>query len=109
MPGKGAQSVGRLKRQTRRREEDCNNVSWRKTEGREVIARLGESHLSTAEYVSTFPFTSSNSTNPGHRKDSDSNRGNPDSGRPLRMYLQEESSRGKLAVHMGRYGTSLQT
>jgi hypothetical protein len=41
-PGKGARSIGRLKRQTRRREEDCTKVRWRKTEGREVIARLGE-------------------------------------------------------------------
>ena len=37
-------------------------------------------HLFLAEYVSTLPFTSSNSTKPGHRSDSDSNRPNPFSG-----------------------------
>lgn len=44
-------------------------------------------YLSCAEYVSTFPLTSSNSTNPGHFSDSDSKRGKPASGLPRRMYL----------------------
>ena len=42
--------------------------------------------LSWAEYVRTFPFTSSNSTKPGHFRDSDLKRAKPASGLPLLMY-----------------------
>lgn len=49
-----------------------------------------EIYLSCAEYVSTLPLTSSNSTNPGHFKDSDSKRANPASGWPLLIYLANE-------------------
>jgi len=45
-------------------------------------------YLSWAEYVNTFPFTSSNSTKPGHLRDSDSKRAKPASGLPLLMYLR---------------------
>jgi len=47
-------------------------------------------YLSCAEYVSTFPFTSSNSTKPGHFNDSDSKRAKPASGLTLRIYLDSE-------------------
>lgn len=47
-------------------------------------------YLSCAEYVRTFALTSSNSTNPGHFKDSDWKRGKPASGSALLMYLGTE-------------------
>ena len=49
-------------------------------------------YLSRAEYVSTFPFTSSNSTKPGHFRDSDSKRAKPASGLPLLMYLDNNET-----------------
>ena len=42
--------------------------------------------MSVAEKVSTLLFTSSNSTNPGHRRDSLSKREKPASGCPRRRY-----------------------
>jgi len=47
-------------------------------------------YLSCAEYVSTFPFTSSNSTKPGHFNDSDSKSAKPASGLTLLIYLENE-------------------
>ncbi len=60
------------------------------TNDREHIEWEYEQYRSCAEYVSTFPFTSSNSTKPGHLSDSDSNKGKPASGWPLRMYLKKK-------------------
>jgi len=59
---------------------------WKKNE------LLKKAYPCCGAYMSTFPFTLSNSTNPGHFRDSDSKIGNPASNSFLLTYLQEQSA-----------------